>query len=198
MSLAAGLDLSAGGTNIWELNANSASNPGTDFDQIVLTGGDLALGGSSTLSIRFIGSATAPNASTPFWQSAHTWTVIAMSGGANPGSSNFGSVQNGSYTAGNFTTSLDGSGGIVLTFTPSVAPLVARPRITSIAKAGVGSMTVNYTNTLPGTNYTLVYNTNVNATNWYPAGTRTAAGTSDAQTDSSATNRQRYYRVYYP
>jgi hypothetical protein len=34
-------------------------------------------------------------------------------------------------------------------------------------------------------------------TNWYPAGTKTAAGTSDSQTDNCATNTQRYYRVYY-
>ena len=199
LTLAAGLDLSAGSaTNIWELAANSTSNPGADFDQIVLTGGDLALGDSSTLSIRFIGSASAPNAGTPFWQSAHTWTVISLSGGSNPGNSNFGSVQNGSYSAGNFATSLDGSGGIVLTFTPNVVPLVTHPRITSTTRSGPGSVTVSYTNTLPGTNYVLSYSTNLSTTNWFTVGTKTAVGTSDSQTDSTATNRQRFYRVYYP
>jgi hypothetical protein len=108
-------------------------------------------------------------------------------------------LKNGSYAAGNFTTSLDGSGGVVLTFTPSVAPPVTPPRITSITNTGTGTATVRYTNTLAGTNYTLVYNTNLNnTTNWYPTGTKTAVGTSDSQTDSSATNSQRYYRVFYP
>ena len=89
---------------------------GTDFDQIVLTGGTLALGAQSTLDIRFIGSATAPDTNNPFWQSSHTWKIISLSGGSNPGQSNFGRVMNGSYAAGNFTTSVDGSGNIVLTF----------------------------------------------------------------------------------
>ena len=63
--------------------------------------------------------------------------------------------------------------------------------------AGTASVTVNYTNTLPGTNYVLTYTTNLSTTNWFIAGTKTAAGTSDSQTDNSATSSQRYYRVYY-
>jgi len=83
-----------------------------------------------------------------------------------------------------------------LTFTP--APPVTRPRITSIARSGTGSFAVNYTNTLPGTNYVLSYRTNLSTTNWFTAGNKTAAGMSDSQTDTSATNSQRYYRVYHP
>jgi hypothetical protein len=61
------------------------------------------------------------------------------------------------------------------------------------------AVTVRYTNTLAGTNYTLAYTTNLNsATNWYLLGTKAAAGTSDSQTDTSATNNPRYYRVYSP
>lgn len=86
---------------------------------------------------------------------------------------------------------------MLLSFTPSVVPAPSYPRITSISNAGPGTVAVRYTNTLVGTNYTLVYNTNL-GTNWYPAGTKTATGTSDFQTDSSATNSQRFYRVYYP
>jgi hypothetical protein len=170
--------------------------PGADFDQIVLTGGTLALGSQATLDIRFTGAASAPNASNPFWQSAHTWTVISLDGGSNPGASNFGKLKNGSYAAGNFTTSVGGGGSVLLTFTPNIVPPATPPRITSITSTGPGSVTVRYTNTLAGVNYTLAYNTNLNnKANWYPAGTRTASGTSDSQTDSSATNSQRYYRV---
>jgi hypothetical protein len=93
----------------------------------------------------------------------------------------------------------DVSGNIVLTFTPTVVTAPPPTRITAITNAGPGSVTVRYTNTIAGTNYTLVYNTNLNAiSNWYPAGTKAAAGTSDFQTDASATNGQRYYRVYSP
>jgi fibronectin-binding autotransporter adhesin len=204
LTLAAGLDLSDGGngpTNIWELAAlkdNASGVAGMDFDQIVLTGGTLALGTQATLDLRFIGSTNAPDASKPFWQSAHNWTVISLSGGSNPGPSNFGKVKNGSYPAGNFATSPDGSGAIVLTFTPAVAPPVTRPRITSVTGVGTGNLTVYYTNTVPGTNYVLSYTTNLAAPNWVTIGSKTAASTSDSQTDSSATNRQRYYRVFLP
>jgi hypothetical protein len=199
LTLCAGLDVSAGGTNVWELAAlkDSATGvAGADFDQIVLTGGTLALSSQATLDIRFTGSATAPNASDAFWQSAHTWTVISLNGGSNPGPSNFGRVKNGSYAAGNFTTAATGS-GIVLNFTPSAVPPPPRPRITTLTGAGTGSVTVNYTNTLPGTNYVLSYNTNLNTTNWFAAGSKTAAGTSDFQTDNSATNGQRNYRLHF-
>ena len=154
LTLSAGLDLSAGGngpTNVWELAAlkdNATGVAGTDFDQIVLTGGTLALGTQATLDIRFTGSATAPDAGDPFWQSPHTWTIISLNGGSNPGASNFGKVKNGSYAAGNFTTAADTGGNIVLTFTPSVVPPATPPRITSITNAGPGSVTVRYTNTL--------------------------------------------------
>ena len=202
LNLSAGLTMTAGGngaTNMWELAAlkdNATGVAGTDFDQIVVSGGTLALGTQTTIDIRFISPATAPDAGDPFWQSSHSWTIIALNGGTNPGSSNFGRVKNGNYAAGNFATSANAS-GIVLTFTPNVAPPVVRPGIAGLTNNGVGSVTVNYTNTLPGTNYVLSYSTNLGATNWFPAGTKTAAGAGDSQTDSSATNSQRYYRIYY-
>jgi autotransporter-associated beta strand protein len=197
-TLSAGLNMSASGngaTNVWELAAPKDGDTGvagTDFDQIVLTGGPLALGTLATLDIQFTDSATAPNVSEPFWQSPHTWRFILLSGGLNPGSSNFGRIKNGTYAAGKFTTTADAS-GILLTFTPSVAP----PRITAVTGAGTGSVTVYYTNTLPGTNYVLSYNTNLHSPNWFTAGSKTAAGTGDSQTDNSATSGERYYRVQY-
>ena len=86
--------------------------------------------------------------------------------------------------------------GFVMVLSPaSSAP---QPRITSISGAGTASVTVNYTNSLSGTNYTLSYNTNLATTNWYAVGTKTATGTSDFQTDTPpVAGPQRYYRVYY-
>jgi hypothetical protein len=205
LTLAAGLNLNAGGngpTNVWELAAlkdNSTGVAGTDFDQIVLTGGTLALGSQATLDIRFIGSAIAPNASVPFWQSAHTWTNILMGGGSNPGLSNFGKVKNGSYAAGNFTTAAAASGSIVLSFIPNIVTSVPPARLTTIKKVGAGSIMVFYSNTLAGTSYTLVYATNLSGTPaWYPAASKAATGATDSQTDNSATNSQRFYRVRSP
>jgi fibronectin-binding autotransporter adhesin len=203
LTLPAGLDLSAGGngaTNVWEVAAlkdDATGVAGTDFDQIVVSGGALALGSSATLDIRFTDSASSPTVGNPFWQSAHTWRIILLSGGSNPGSSNFGRIKNGNSVAGDFTTTADAS-GILLTFTPSGIIAVTPPHITTIANGGNGSITITYTNTLPGTNYVLSYNTNFDTTNWFTAGSKTASGTSDSQTDNSATNSQRFYRIYLP
>jgi autotransporter-associated beta strand protein len=194
LTLADGLDLSSGGTNIWELAANSESNPGADFDQIVLSGGTLTLGGSSVLSIRFINAATAPDASMAFWQSSRSWTIISASGA----SSTFATIQNGSFAAGTFTTSAQ-AGGIVLTFTPAAAGGVPRPVITSITGAGTTSVMVNYSNTLAGTNYTLQYKTNLSSANWSNVSAAAAGGSTASQTDHPpAGDRTRFYRVVAP
>ena len=202
LNLSAGMNFSAGGngaTNVWELAALRDDNTGVDgvdFDQIVLTGGILALGAQSTLDIRFIGAATAPDASNPFWQTAHSWTIISLNGGNNPGASNFGRIKNANHAAGNFTTTASAS-GIVLSFTPTIVISPTPPRITAIASAGTDVTTVSYTNTWPGTNYLLSYLTNLISTNWFPAGNKTATGTSDSQNDNAATNRERYYRIQF-
>ena len=196
LTLPASLNMSASGngaTNVWELAAlkdNTMGIAGTDFDQIVLTGGTLTLGASANLDIRFTGSASVPNANDPFWQTAHSWTVISLSGGSNPTSSKFGRIKNGSYAAGNFTTTATAS-GILLTYTPSVPS-----RITSVA-VGAGSFTMNYTNTVSGKTYFLVSCTNLNSPVWFTAGSKTAGGTADFQSDNFSTNGQRYYRIYY-
>ena len=51
---------------------------------------------------------------------------MSLSGGLNTANAAFASIINGSYNAGNFSTSVGGSGNIVLTFTPNapVAPTV--------------------------------------------------------------------------
>jgi autotransporter-associated beta strand protein len=119
LTLGGGLNVNWSGVCVWELAANSTNNPGTDFDQIVLPGGALTLDDGSRLSLRFVGTATAPDATNAFWQSARTWRIVSLSGGSNPGYSCFWTIDNGSCAAGNFSTALDASGGIMLTFTPA-------------------------------------------------------------------------------
>jgi fibronectin-binding autotransporter adhesin len=197
-TFASGLNLGAAGngaTNLWELAAladDATGAAGADFDQIVLTGGTLTLGPSANLHLRFIGAAAAPDIGEPFWQQPHTWRIVSLNGGANPGLSNFGRIPNGSYAAGNFTTTADAT-GILLTYTPTLAP----PRITAILGAGTATVAVHYTNTLPGTNYILACATNLNSPNWFTVGSKIAPDTSDFQSDHPAAGGQRYYRVYY-
>jgi len=50
---------------------------------------------------------------------------------------------------------------------------------------------------VPGTNYVLSYNTNLNSPTWFTVSSKTAAGTGDSQTDHAANSSQRHYRVYY-
>jgi len=200
LTLSAGLNLSAGGngpTNVWELAAladDATGVAGTDFDQIVVTGGTLALGNQATLDIQFTGSASAPDFGDPFWLSPHTWRVILLTGDFNPGDSNFVRVNNGIYALGTFTTVVSG-GDIVLIYTPYAFSPDPNLRITTITGAGTGSVTVYYTNTTPGINYVLSYITDLRTTNWFVAGNKTAAGTSDFQTDNSANSSERYYRI---
>ncbi len=188
----AGLDLSAGGTNVWELAAPSTSNPGADFDQIVIINGSAVLGGDSTLRLQFTGTATPPDSSDAFWQEFRTWHIIAATNVI----ANFAAIANGSYTAGEFSTIVDAN-GVWLTFTPNEVYPVTHARIAAIGSAAPGSVTVSYTNVQYGTNYVLSYSTNLSTTNWFAVGVKKAQGLSDAQTDTSATNGQRYYRVYY-
>lgn len=129
LTLQGGLDMSGGGANIWELGVLKDNNDGvagTDFDQLVLTGGELVLGGSSSVVLQFA-EGIAPNSTIPFWQSAHSWTIVSLAGGQNTANVAFASVANGSYNAGNFATSVDG-GNIVLSFTPN-AP--SEPHVTA-------------------------------------------------------------------
>jgi hypothetical protein len=98
----------------------------------------------------------------------------------------------GNYSASQGTIRFDWLNG----FANPNAP--AGLRITSLSGAGPASVTVNSTNTIVGTNYTLQYRTNFNTTNWTTVGAKTAAGTSDFQTDATAGGSpQRFYRVFY-
>jgi autotransporter-associated beta strand protein len=195
LHLVGGLDLSAGGTNLWELVANSESNPGVDFDQIELAAGSLDLN-DSTLVVSLGGSV---NPADPFWSSPRSWDVITSASGS--GTSNFKTVKvQGSAPAGTFTTTNDGT-NVKLLFTPGGAPPQPPPtpvRITAITGAGTPSVTVQYTNTIPGSNYVLQAATNLGAPVWVNIVTNQAVGTTGSAVDNTAGgNAQRYYRVFY-
>ena len=151
LTLQNGLDLSSGGTDVWDLAAaadDSTGVAGTDFDQLALTGGELKLGGTSSLLLQFAGGLT-PSSAVPFWQSAHSWTIISLSGGLNTANAAFASIVNGSYNAGNFSTSVGGGGKIVLTFTPN-AP--SAPHITTNphSRTNIVGTTATFTVTATG------------------------------------------------
>jgi len=91
--------------------------------------------------------------------------------------------------SGNYAYVADGNWGLLI-FGPRT------PRITAVTHAA-GTATVYYTNTIPGTSYTLEYRTNLTTGTWQPVGTQPATNHSAFQTDSAADGNQRYYRVFY-
>ena len=105
-SAASKLDMSAGSVFEWELGALSTSDPGVNFDQVVV-GGNLVLGGTSSLNLDFTLPSLAaadPNAGDPFWNSPHSWKIIDTT--TNTGSTNFASITNGTWSLGHFTTTV--------------------------------------------------------------------------------------------
>jgi hypothetical protein len=195
LTLQNGLDASSGGTYIWELAANSTSGPGNNFDVLAVNGGSVVLGGTSKLALNFIGSATSPDSSNPFWQSARSWTILTVGGTAsNPGPAAFASITN-SYAAGTFTNYADVNGNIVLAFSPNLAP---PPPVISgnVTGAGTASTTISWT-AQNGTTYTVQYKTNLNQTGWLTLGTRTATGSTASFNDATGPHAQRYYRVIW-
>jgi autotransporter-associated beta strand protein len=198
LTLMGGLDLSVGGTNIWELAAEKDSGNGTagaDFDQLSITGGNLALAGSSILLVQFIGSSSFPDGTNSFWQANHTWKIISISGGgANPGNSNFSVIDgtNG-VTAGVFSTSVDGSGNVFLNYVSTTVP---RPIIeNNIAGAGTTNATIRWSS-VNGATYQVQYKNDLNDTGWNILGSVTANGSTASITDTNnPPATMRFYRI---
>jgi autotransporter-associated beta strand protein len=144
LEIGGGLTVHSGGTYVWQLGANTESGPGTSFSRLLLTGGDLDIQSGAVLSLLFVDAATAPNASDSFWQSAHTWMVIALTGTAtNLGMTDFnsGDILTGStLQAGSFSTSLDARGDVLLNYTPSPTP---EPSTLALALLGVSCLGVH-------------------------------------------------------
>ncbi|MFI5380512.1 MAG: beta strand repeat-containing protein, partial [Tepidisphaerales bacterium] len=101
LTLAGGVDLSAGGTYRWQL-ADYTSAPGS-FDQIV-SGANSTIGAAGTVfAIGFLSpGAHNPDSGDSFWNTNHSWTVFdAANGAATAG--NFATILNGTWTAGSFS-----------------------------------------------------------------------------------------------
>ena len=199
LTVGGGVNLSGGGTYLWELAANSTNGPGSNFDVLAVTGGSVVLGGTAQIAISFIGSATAPDAANPFWQTNHSWTILTVGDPAtNPGPTAFPSIVNGTYSAGSFTNYADVSGNIILAFTPGAAPLPPRPVISgTITGAGTANRTLSWS-AVSGIHYQLQYKTNLNQANWLVAGDVTATGSTASLTHTDSLRPQCFYRVIVP
>jgi hypothetical protein len=145
------------------------------------------------LNLLFTGSATAPDTSAPFWQAAHSWRIISLTGGSNPGDTVYSSISNGSYAAGNFTVEAD-TDGIVLSYTPNAAPPVAPTISSAITGAGTSNATLSWS-AQTGVNYEVQYKTNLNQIDWLTLGTVTADSSTASFSDTNGPSQQRFYRI---
>jgi fibronectin-binding autotransporter adhesin len=111
--------LSAGGNYTWKLGSlvdNSNGTAGTNWDLLTFSGGTLALGGSSSLTLNFASLSQSPsNAGSSFWTTVdHSWNITSGAGAAG----SFESITNPSFTDGTFSTSIS-NGDVVLTYVPT-------------------------------------------------------------------------------
>ena len=193
-----GLNMASVGVYLWELAAlldDSTGTPGTDFDQVALTGGTLTLGGASRISVNFTGAATAPNPSDAFWRSPHTWTVVAIGGAAtNPSSSDFVTLTNGVYAAGYFTTTVNAGGSVRLNYTPGPVP---QPRMGSPVWVDSTDLVLSFSNALKGAWWQVQYKSNLNQPTW-AVWTTVPAGAGTTFVTNSSSGPQGYFRLLLP
>ena len=194
LTITNGLNVTASGGYVWTLDANTTNSPGVSYDQIVLTGGSLAIDSNSSLTIAFTNSATAPAVGVAFWQSPHAWKIIALAAGAaNPGASAFTVLSNNAYAAGKFVSTADAQGDVLLNYLPTPPPVISP----FLPGAGTSGASISWS-TVPGVTYEVDYATNLAPANWLPLGSITAAGTNTTLTDPAATDPNRFYRVLIP
>ncbi|MFA6175246.1 MAG: autotransporter-associated beta strand repeat-containing protein [Phycisphaerae bacterium] len=90
----------------WELAALSTSNPGTDFDIITVTVGNVDITGAS-MNLT-LGGFSPTNVA--FWQATQTWTGILNNTGAGSLTGSFAAIDNSSWASlGAFTTNYVGN-----------------------------------------------------------------------------------------
>jgi autotransporter-associated beta strand protein len=74
-TFSAGLNYTATSTLDWQLMANSDSGPGTNFDQVLITGGNLAITTGSGIALAFNGAGSSVDWSNSFWNSNRQWII---------------------------------------------------------------------------------------------------------------------------
>lgn len=191
-----GLDLSAGGTNVWELAALSEAGEGANFDQLVLTAGNLTLGGSAKLQLSFIGAATPPVTTNAFWQGIRLWKIISLTGAAtNSGATRFPTIVNGTFAAGVFTNYADVNGNVWLKFIPPNA--YTPPVIEPLVSAGTTNTTISWS-AVVGQTYEVRFKDDLDAGDWALLGSLIATNNPATLVDPSAHQPQRFYRVVIP
>jgi len=123
-SFSGGLSYASTSTLEWELFSSTTGDPGVNYDQILVTGGDLSIAEDATMSLLFNSPGSTVNfAEDAFWDTAHTWTLIdyLVSGGTSTGVFTNLTSDTSYAEYGNFTVAA-GAGDVQLTWTPVPEP----------------------------------------------------------------------------
>jgi hypothetical protein len=202
-----GANLSSGGTDVWNLYAlkdDITGVAGTDFDQLQVTGGNLVLNGSSQVSIQFAGTATNPDFGDSYWQTNHSWTIVSLAGGSNPGNSQFATIVNGTFNTGSFSVSVS-SGSVVLNYTKGngqgphgqtlgTTGVASGPVSMSVISVSASEAVISWTS-VPGKLYQLQSKTELASNDWQVVSEIVAPGDVTSVTINPSVQSQKYYRV---
>ena len=138
-----GLMHATGSAFAWELMANSNATPGTEFDEALVTGGNLTIQGGVMLELVFNSAGSTVNWSDSFWNSGHTWTLVDYSGAGTslgafelltPGVDSLAQALASIRASATFSTANIG-GDVILTYS------VPEPAIGAALMAGLGALT---------------------------------------------------------
>jgi autotransporter-associated beta strand protein len=84
----AGIQTAAGGVSYmsgsafeWELVGNSNATAGVDFDQLVVSGGNISIDGGVTMQLVFNSVGSTVDWTDSFWDTDHSWTLVDNTGG---------------------------------------------------------------------------------------------------------------------
>lgn len=65
----------------WELVADSDATPGTDFDQLIVSGGAITIESGVTMDLLFNSVGSTVDWTDSFWDTDHSWTIVDNTGG---------------------------------------------------------------------------------------------------------------------
>ncbi len=84
----AGIQTAAGGISYlsgsafeWELVNNDNGTAGLDFDQLIVSGGNISIDSNVTMDLVFDSIGSTVDWTDSFWDTDHTWTIVDNTGG---------------------------------------------------------------------------------------------------------------------